>query len=264
MMRAVWAGLIGLVLTAAASCAEAQNPAEAAPVSRFNGWTGAVIAADWRTSGGDPISAFDNARRDLTAGFLDAGFERAAFYDATLRPDVADPVNARDALESIASLAREKTRGCLLYFTSHGSPEGLVFGPDAQLSPTAMATLVRNLCQTRPTVVIVSACYSGIFVDALASPDRMVMTAARRDRNSFGCGEGTTYPYFDGCVIESLPNARDFIALAQTTKACVVRRETEEGLSPASEPQVRIGANMQLLLPTLRFTPRGGVETPGS
>lgn len=264
MVRAVWAGLIGLVLAAAASCVEAQNPAATPTGSRFDGWTAAVIAADWRTSGGDPIQAFDNARRDLTSGFLNAGFDRAAFYDVTLRPDVRAPVSAREAIEAMAGLAQTNTRGCLLYFTSHGSPEGLVFGPDAELSPAAMATLVRSLCQTRPTIVIVSACYSGIFVDGLSGPDRMVMTAARRDRNSFGCGEGETYPYFDGCVIESLPIARDFIALAQATRACVTRREAAEGLSPASEPQVRIGANMQLLLPTLRFTRRGGVETPGS
>lgn len=253
MMRAVWTGLAGLVLTVAASCAEAQTPSSGPVTSRFEGWTAAVIAADWRTTGGEPIQAFDNARRDLTAGFLDAGFDRAGFYDATLRPDVPDPVSAREALGSIAELTQANTRGCLLYFTSHGSREALVFGPDAQISPAAMANLVRGLCGSRPTVVIVSACYSGIFVDALSGQNRMIMTAARRDRNSFGCDEGATYPYFDGCVIENLPTARDFIALSQATRTCVARRETEEGLSPASEPQVRIGADMQLLLPTLRF-----------
>ena len=52
-------------------------------------------------------------------------------------------------------------------------------------------------CQARPTVVVISACYSGIFVDGLAAPNRMIMTAARRDRSSFGCSEDATYPYFD-------------------------------------------------------------------
>lgn len=254
MRHRVWTGLIGLVLAVTASCVQAQTPPPGA--SRFDGWTAAVIAADWRTSAGEPIQAFDNARRDLTVGFLAAGFDRAALYDATLRPDVPDPVSAREALEDIARVAEANTRGCMLYVTSHGSQQSLIFGPDVQLTPTSMANLVRSLCQTRPTVVIVSACYSGIFLDALSGPDRMVMTAARRDRNSFGCGEDATYPYFDGCVIESLATARDFIALSQATKACVARRETEEGLSPASEPQVRIGANMQLLLPTLRFRSR--------
>ena len=41
---------------------------------------------------------------------------------------------------------------------------------------------------------------------------------------------------------------------ADGVRACVKTREEAEGLSPASEPQVSIGADLQLLLPTLRFT----------
>ena len=243
MRRAI---LLAMALTLlGASPIRAQN--------RLDGWAGAVIAADWRTSGGDPIQAFDNARRDLTAGFLAAGFARANLYDATLRPDVPAVVSDSAAVEGVAAAAARAPRGCLLYFTSHGSPQGMVFGPNRMLNPTSMATLVRNWCQDRPTVVVISACYSGVFLDALSGPNRMVMTAARRDRASFGCSEAATYPYFDGCVIEALSTAVDFIALANTARTCVKRREDEEGLAPGSEPQVSIGANMQLLLPTLRF-----------
>jgi len=231
----------------------AAHPAQARPPGRLSGWAVAVIAADWRTSRGRPIEAFDNARRDLVAGLLGAGFERAGLYDASLRPDAPSPVSAASAIDAMAGVTSASTRGCLLYFTSHGSDEGMVFGPDRTLTPTAMATLVRQLCQTRPTVVVISACYSGIFLDALSGPNRMVMTAARRDRSSFGCSEDATYPYFDGCVIEGLKTASDFIALANAARACVKRREESEGLSPGSEPQVSIGANMQLLLPTIRF-----------
>jgi len=241
-----------LVLASAPSLAQAQG--QPTTPSRFNGWASAIIAADWRDSADEPIQAFDNARRDLTTGWLAAGFSRADMYDATLRPDVQRPVSATDALLEMGARTRQATRGCLLYFTSHGSPEGMVFGPDSTLSPTAMATLVRQLCDTRPTVLIISACYSGVFVDGLAGPNRMILTAARRDRSSFGCGADAEYPYFDGCVIENLPTSSDFIALANAVKACVRRRETDEGLTPPSEPQVSIGANMQLLLPTLRFS----------
>jgi hypothetical protein len=37
-------------------------------------------------------------------------------------------------------------------------------------------------------------------------------------------------------------------------RSCVKDREEAEGLTPASEPQVFIGADMQLLAPTLRFS----------
>lgn len=244
--RQVWAALIVMVVAMAAAVPSLAQ-------SRLANWSGAVIAADWRTSRGEPIQAFDNARRDLTAGLLAAGFARDRLYDATLRPDADEPVTATQAIHGMEQVGAGATGGCLLYFSSHGSPDGMVFGPDRTLNPTAMATLVRQLCQTRPTVVVVSACYSGIFVDALAGPNRMVMTAARRDRSSFGCSEDATYPYFDGCVIEGLKTASDFIALANAARACVKRREEAEGLSPGSEPQVSLGANMQFLLPTVRF-----------
>lgn len=227
--------------------------------SRFDGWATAIVAADWRTSAGEPIQAFDNARRDLTESFLGAGFSRANMVDYTLRPDVQPVVTAAEANAGISEATTRATRGCLIYLTSHGGPEGMVFGPDLMLTPTSMATLVRGWCQDRPTVVVVSACFSGIFVDALSGPNRMIMTAARRDRSSFGCSEDAVYPYFDGCVISSLPTASDFIALANATRACVKGREEAEGLAPGSEPQVFIGGNMQLLLPTLRFSaPAGG------
>jgi hypothetical protein len=228
--------------------------AQTAAVSRFDGWASAIVAADWRSSDGTPIEAFDNARRDLTSAFLAAGFSRAGMVDYSLRPDVSAPTSAGTVIQGIADVTARATRGCLLYFTSHGTPEALVFGETGTLSPTAMATLVRRWCQDRPTVIIVSACFSGIFVDGLAAPNRMIMTASRRDRSSFGCSEDAVYPYFDGCVIQSLPTASDFIALNNAVRACVQTREEAEGLSPASEPQVSIGANMQLALPTLRFS----------
>lgn len=239
-------GFLLLILTAALA-------APACAQSRFDGWATAVIAADWRDGGGQPIDAFDNARRDLTRGLLAAGLPRDGLVDLSLRPDVADPVTVTQALDEVTGTTRRATRGCLLYFTSHGSPRGMVFGPDQTLAPADMANLVRQWCGARPTVVIVSACYSGVFVNALAAPNRMVLTAASRERTSFGCGGGETYPWFDGCVIESLPQAGDFLALAAAARACVARKEQEAGIALPSEPQLFVGAEMQLRLPTLRF-----------
>ena len=222
--------------------------------SRFDGWGAAIVAADWRDSYGKPIQAFDNARRDLVRGFVDAGFSRADMVDYSLRPDAARPVTAEGAIAGMNELFARTSRGCLFYITTHGSPAGMVFGPDVTLNTTMMANFLRTWCGTKPTVVILSACYSGIFVDGLAAPNRMILTAARRDRSSFGCGAEETWPYFDGCILESLPGSADFLALAAATRACVHRRETEEGLTPASEPQLFVGSEMQLRLPTLRFT----------
>lgn len=241
-------GFLLLMLTAALAGA-----APAVAQSRFDGWAGAVIAADWRDGGGRPIAAFDNARRDVTRGLLAAGLPRETLVDYSLRPDAADPVTVAEALQGVAEVTGRASRGCLLYFTSHGTPQGMVFGPDQTLAPADMANLVRQWCGARPTVVIVSACYSGVFVNALSAPNRMVLTAASRERTSFGCGAEETYPWFDGCVIEALPAANDFLALAAGARACVARKEQEAGIALPSEPQLFVGAEMQLRLPTLRF-----------
>lgn len=245
-------GLI-IVLVAALVFATAAHGQTTAPPGRFAGWTSAIIAADWRDGANHPIEAFDNARRDLVKGFLAAGFSRANMVDYSLRPDVPEPVSASAVLDGINATAARGTSGCLLYFTSHGAPDAMVFGVAPRMTPDIMANIVRTACGTRPTVVVVSACFSGIFINALAAPNRMVLTAASRERTSFGCGADETYPWFDGCIIETLPTATDFLALAAGARACVARKEVERGVSPASEPQLFVGAEMQLRLPTLRF-----------
>jgi hypothetical protein len=100
-----------------------------------------------------------------------------------------------------------------------------------------------------------------VFVPALAGPNRMVLTAARPDRSSFGCGEADKYPYFDQCVLESLPNSSDFASLGRTVQGCVAAREIKEGMKPPSEPQLYIGAGIKPLLPLLALNSGGGRAT---
>ena len=85
--------------------------AQGSSLSRFDGWGAAVIAADWRDSYGRPIDAFDNARRDLVRGFLDAGFSRADMVDYSLRPDAAEPVTAEGAARGMTAAFRRATQG---------------------------------------------------------------------------------------------------------------------------------------------------------
>lgn len=251
-MRRGWiVALAGLLAFAGPAASQTRG------AGRFEGWTSAIIAADWRDGRQRPIEAFDNARRDLVKGFLAAGLPRDGMVDYSLRPDVPTPTAPAAVLQGVADAAASGRNGCLLYFTSHGMPAGMVFGADDVLTPDRMAQLVRGWCGARPTVVIVSACYSGVFVNALRAPNRMVLTAASRERTSFGCGADERYPWFDGCVLESLPTAGDFLALAAAARACVARKEQVNGVALPSEPQLFIGAEMQLRLPTLRFRGAG-------
>lgn len=254
MGRGFVIGLAVWIALASQACAQTARTSS----SRFDGWTSAIIAADWRDGRGRPIQAFDNARRDLVKGFLAAGFPRATMVDYSLRPDAPNPATARSVIEGLNGAAARGSAGCLLYFTSHGTPTDMVFGDATPMTPDMMVNIVRRACGARPTVVIVSACYSGIFVNALSAPNRMVLTAASRERTSFGCGAGETWPWFDGCVIEALPTATDFLTLAARARACVARKEQEHGVELPSEPQLFVGSDMQLRLPTLRFSRPAG------
>jgi hypothetical protein len=137
-------------------------------------------------------------------------------------------------------LSNRTAAGCLVYFTSHGSPDGVVLG-DSILSPDTLEKMLNNSCSDRPTVVILSACFSGVFVHPLEAPNRMILTAARPDRTSFGCGQANKYPYFDSCVLSSWHDADDFPSLGRNVQACVAAREKQEHMTPPSEPQMWIG-----------------------
>ncbi|MEJ0064365.1 MAG: C13 family peptidase [Caulobacteraceae bacterium] len=118
-----------------------------------------------------------------------------------------------------------------------------------------MDRLITDSCGRRPTVVIISACFSGVFVPALADNNREILTAARPDRSSFGCSESDKYPYFDACMLKVLPTAHDFVALGPAVQACVAQRETETGMRPPSEPQFFVGAKLRPILPLMAFAP---------
>ena len=132
-------------------------------------------------------------------------------------------------------------------------PEGMVIGREGFLSPEQLNELINQWCGERPTVVIVSACYSGVFAPALQAANRLVITAARPDRSSFGCSTSAQYPYFDGCILESLGFADDFVHLANLARRCVAGRELRERLWPPSEPQAVIGADVERFFIFLDF-----------
>ena len=78
----------------------------------------------------------------------------------------------------------------------------------------------------------------------LAGANRVVLTAARPDRTSFGCGEADQYTFFDDCFLQALPMSGDFAMLGDLTRKCVAVREQQMHATPPSEPQLSIGPNV--------------------
>ena len=244
-------------LAAAASfllaLAFAAAPASALAGGPFADWAAIVVAGDFHAHSGEPSEAFDNARRDVSKALVAAGFQPENMRQFSVRPDhypsehvmLSEPGLIRSQL---TQLAQADKGGCLIYFTSHGSPAGIVVG-ERILSPAGLSQMVDEACGERPTVVILSACFSGVFIPPLSRTDRMVLTAARPDRTSFGCGTEDRYPYFDACMLDTAPSAPDFAALGRAVQSCVAAKEVATHMAPPSEPQLFIGARLRPLVP---------------
>ena len=253
MARWLFGVLAALGVVLAASCAQS------AP-SPFADWAAVVVSGDFHAAHtNNPTETFDNARRDVAAALIRKGFAAGNLREFSVRPERYPDIKPGKAdldpiYKGLTDLTQQAKSGCLVYFTSHGSPQGVVL--DGQiLPPQLMDEMVSEACGKRPTVVIISACFSGVFVPAMADSNREIITAARPDRSSFGCSESDKYPYFDACMLHVLPQAHDFVALGPEVQQCVAQREAETGASPPSEPQFYVGPALRPILPLMAFAP---------
>jgi Peptidase C13 family len=92
----------------------------------------------------------------------------------------------------------DKERDVLfLLVSSHGAPAGR--GIELSGGGLMTAGQLRSALDgagIKNRIVVVSACYSGQFVQPLASPTTMVITAANSTNPSFGCSNTRAYTYF--------------------------------------------------------------------
>lgn len=135
--------------------------------------------------------------------------------------------------------------------TSHGTPEGigLVAGREERLvTPNDVQRLLGET-GAQHRVLIVSACYSGIFARALADERTLVITAAAEDKPSFGCRDGATWTYFgDAFFNRSLRHEKALDRAFAKAREFVTAREKREGFDP-SNPQIAGGAEVLARLP---------------
>jgi hypothetical protein len=224
------------------------QPAAKSSFVDFSHWAVLLVAGDYRAHSGAPSKVFDNGRRDLAQAFAKIGFSKANMVQFSVDYDEgtehADITEIANALQAVAARAKD---GCLIYFTSHGVPEGIIVG-DAVLRPGQMRDIVNNACGSRPAVIVMSACFSGAFVAPLQADSRIIMTAARPDRTSFGCGEMDEHTFFDDCFLRAMPMASDFPGLGGLVQQCVAEREVQMKATPPSEPQVNVGPGVVFTL----------------
>jgi hypothetical protein len=154
-----------------------------------------------------------------------------------------------------------------LLVTSHGTPAGAFVKAGATteiLSPAELDEILAGSGLKR-RIVVVSACYSGVFADALANPATLVITASDSHHPSFGCRNGNDWTYFGRAFFaDALERTRDFKAAFATATMLIARRETAMHVAH-SNPQMRGG---ELVLADLGQTPRpdatDGIEVSAS
>jgi hypothetical protein len=86
-----------------------------------------------------------------------------------------------DNLQSAAERMDRESDILFLILTSHGSQAGVAVQAGRReeiLSPVDLAAML-NRAGVRHRIVVISACYSGVFLRPLANDDTLVITAGR-------------------------------------------------------------------------------------
>lgn len=148
-----------------------------------------------------------------------------------------------------------------LILTSHGNRSGAVIASEASndefLSPARLSSIL-SVSGIKRRVIVVSACYSGVFADMLADRNTLVITAADSWHTSFGCGDNDEWTYFgEAFFSQALPISSTLKQAFLYAEQIVYWREAWHGYAH-SNPQMKGGEAILPLLPIHRGGPQDG------
>lgn len=202
---------------------------------------------------------------EAVAGILqsnyDAKGQTITLVNSRVRPfqhPLANLPNISDALGAMAARMDVDEDIAFVFLTSHGSKEefSLSFYEAGinQLTPDGLAAAI-EAAGLRYVVILLSACHSGSFVDALRHEDRLIMTASASDRNSFGCSNENEWTWWGRAYFhEALGETLDFRDAFERASTYVAAWEQESGNTP-SHPQIALGDGMNRKLDHLFSDP---------
>jgi hypothetical protein len=153
-------------------------------------------------------------------------------------------------LETMGKRIEPRTDALFLILTSHGSRDGLEVTAGRKSTTLTPSKLTEMLDRTgvRYKVVIISACYSGVFIPRLATTDTLVITAADANHPSFGCEDRAKWTYFgDAFFNAALRQSLTLRDAFMVARSLILRREQSNGFEP-SHPQMAGGENVEPLL----------------
>ena len=175
--------------------------------------------------------------------------------------------NLQRALDAIAKKMDPAEDILLVYLSTHGSHEHQLLVdldplPLNQIEPDDLADALKTTPRIRWKVLVVNACYSGGFVDALRDDSTMVIASAREDRTSFGCGADSDITYFGKAFLAEALNQTNSIRDAfDIAKKSVDTWETADK-EEHSEPQIATSRSIEAKLAAWQRTLKGGAPVP--
>ena len=151
------------------------------------------------------------------------------------------------ALKLLATRMDPEQDVLVLFLTSHGSEDGLeVRNGSLPFASVAPEDLRQALDESgiRFRVVVVSACYAGVFIDALKNDTTAIVTASDAEHSSFGCQGDRDLTWFGEAFLrDSLPNTASLEeAFAKAAKLIAQREDKEHQVH--SNPQLNVGRLM--------------------
>jgi hypothetical protein len=164
--------------------------------------------------------------------------------------------NLRETLTEIGATIDRDDDVVVVFLESHGGRDyhlAADFPPLEldELSPQLLREMLDDAgIQWR--IVIVSACYSGGYVEPLKDDHTLIMTASAANRTSFGCGTDSDATFFAEALFRQALHFEDsFVKAFEQARASIAEREKKENVSPPSEPQLFVGPAMAEKLPQL-------------
>ena len=180
---------------------------------------------------------------------------------------LATLTNLTWALDDVAKTMDPAEDVLLLYVTTHGSHDhellvDLAPLPLDQIAPEDLADALATKPGIRWKVVVVNACYSGGFIEALHDDSTLVITSARADRTSFGCGADSDITYFGKAFLTEALNQTTSIpdAFRQAQKS--VAEWEDKDKEEHSEPQMASTRSIEAKLATWQRQLKPGEPVP--
>ena len=164
--------------------------------------------------------------------------------------------NLRETLKAIGAGIDSDDDVVMLYLEGHGSADRKLAAefPPLELDPLTPESLRDMLDDAgiKWRIIVVSACYSGAWIDRLKDEYTLIMTASAANRRSFGCGTGSDATYFGDALFQHALRFEDsFVKAFEQARERIAERERTEQVSPPSEPQLHVGTEMAAKLPKL-------------